>query len=96
MIDADHAQSRAVLEAGDGDGGLIEGGGDIVQRDGVEGVGAVKVSFGLVKGRLVGDLRIGADVADDGEVAVGALGEGFDVDEGWSFHVSYWPCTSHR
>jgi uncharacterized protein YqfA (UPF0365 family) len=44
VVDADHAQRRAALQASDGDCGLVEGGGDIVQGDGVEGVGAKLVS----------------------------------------------------
>lgn len=81
MVNADDAESGAILEALDGDGGLVEGGGDIVQGDGVEGVGAVGVSL-VITVHLVGDLRIGADVANDGQVAVGAVGEGLEVDEG--------------
>jgi hypothetical protein len=44
VIDTDHAQCWAVLQTGDGDCGLIEGRGDIIQGNGVEGVRAKKVS----------------------------------------------------
>jgi hypothetical protein len=40
VVNANHAQGWAVLQTGDGDCGLIESGGDIIQGNGVEGVGA--------------------------------------------------------
>lgn len=44
MVNADHAQGGTLREARDGNCGLIECGGNVVQRDGVERVGAAKVS----------------------------------------------------
>lgn len=54
MVNADHAQGGTVLQAGDGDGGLVECGGDIIQGDGVEGVGAVLVSQAQVTASCLG------------------------------------------
>lgn len=54
VINADHAQGRAALQASDGDGGLVECGGDIIQGNGVEGVGAVLVSLAQVTSCCLG------------------------------------------
>lgn len=43
MVDADHAERRTLASwrQGHGDGGLVEGGRDVVNGDGVVGVSAV-------------------------------------------------------
>lgn len=64
VVDGDDGQSGAVALYVNLDGGLVEGGVDIVDGDGVVGVGGVA-----------------ADVADNAELAAGAL-EALAIDEG--------------
>ena len=84
MVDADHAQGRALRTGRKGDrhSRLVEGGGDIVNGDGVVGVGAVEgVTLAYPDAtRVPGYLRIGADVANNGQRPVGR-GQGLDVDK---------------
>lgn len=86
MVNADDAQRRALSVGGkvDGHGRLVEGGGDVVDGDRVVRVGAVKIWLGTFVDVNFGvnyDLRVGADVADDGQSPLGRR-QGLNVDEG--------------
>lgn len=65
VVNADHAEGRALGAGGEGDGdsGLVEGGGDIVDRDGVVGV-----------------RRVSAHVANNGQSPI-RRGQALDIDE---------------
>lgn len=85
MVNADDAQRRALSVGGkvDGHGRLVEGGGDVVDGDRVVRVGAVKIWLGTFVDVNFGvnyDLRVGADVADDGQSPLGRR-QGLNVDE---------------
>lgn len=85
MVDADHAQGRALRTGRQGDrhSRLVESGGDIVNGDGVVGVGTVKgvtLAYPNAIARVPGYLRIGADVANNRQRPVGR-GQGLDVDK---------------
>lgn len=84
MINADNTQGRALGASGkrDRDGGFIKGGCDVVDRNGVVGVGSRNSLISYIPPKFLGQehLRIRAHIANNRERPA-RRGETFDVHE---------------